>query len=72
MSSGLPLKADIAQCSRHVSNVPKVGEPEKMANQLFRVQRSKLANRSASLAAKRQQIFLAITEDWPVSRAFGD
>src|SRR6266403_4995140 len=22
MSSGLPLKADIAQCSRHVSNVP--------------------------------------------------
>ncbi len=50
----------------------KSGEPEKMANQLFRVQRSKLANRSASLAAKRQQIFLAITEDWPVSRAFGD
>jgi hypothetical protein len=23
MSSGLPLKADIAQCSRHVSNVPQ-------------------------------------------------
>jgi hypothetical protein len=23
MSSGLPLKADIAQCSRHVSKVPK-------------------------------------------------
>jgi hypothetical protein len=22
MSSGLPLKADIARCSRHVSNVP--------------------------------------------------
>jgi len=49
-----------------------VGEPEKMANQLFRVQRSKLANWSTSLAVKRQQIFLAITEDWPVSRAFGD
>jgi hypothetical protein len=23
MSSGLPLRADIAQCSRHVSKVPK-------------------------------------------------
>jgi hypothetical protein len=23
MSSGLPLKADIAQCSRHVSKVPE-------------------------------------------------
>jgi hypothetical protein len=27
MSSGLPLKADIAQCSRHVSNVP-IGDIE--------------------------------------------
>jgi hypothetical protein len=31
MSSGLPLKADIAECSRHVAKVPKtvVGGPER-------------------------------------------
>ncbi len=35
MSSGLPLKADIAQCSRHVSKVPQ-GDITSLLNQLVR------------------------------------
>jgi hypothetical protein len=35
MSSGLPLKADIAQCSRHVSKVPQPDSCTQQTTGLF-------------------------------------